>query len=292
MTDKSEQLTRESSEIQSNSLDSDKSVAEGYAQPPVIEETQKLHPVKAIEFLPEVETPLPGPLVGYTKKAPDQKRSPAKFFKRQDSASMRMLQDHCRQLCLSLFFRDEYPVRSLGFTSSIEGEGKSFLALITARILAHDSTNPVVLVDCNWEHSSLSESFDIPTTPGLAEWLRGDCDEEDIRYQVDHNLTVIPAGNGSQDAVKLLKQAQLQGLLKLFRRTDELFIVDLPPILTTGYGTLAAGLLESIVVVARAQAVPDSMVAETCKQLKDLPIHGIILNQGASRVPHWIRQLL
>ena len=122
--------------------------------------------------------------------------------------------------------------------------------------------------------------------------MRGDCVEEDIRYQVGHNLTVIPAGNGSQDAVKLLKQAQVHGLLKLFRRTDELFIVDLPPILTTGYGTLAAGLLESIIVVARAQAVPDSMVADTCKQLKDMPIHGIILNQGACRKPYWIRQLL
>jgi Mrp family chromosome partitioning ATPase len=277
--------------MQGDPTDSDKSVAEDHTQPPVIEETQKLHSVRAMEFLPEAETPIPTPSVGYTKKAPDQKRQPGKF-KRPDSASVRMLRDQCRQLCLSLFFREDYPVRSLGFTSSIGGEGKSFLALVTARILAHDSNNPVVLVDCNWEHPNLNEFFDIPTTPGLAEWMRGDCDEEDIRYQVDHNLTVIPAGSGSQDAVKLLKQAQHHGLLKLFRRTDELFIVDLPPILTTGYGTLAAGLLESIVVVARAQATPESMVAETCKQLKDTPIHGIILNQGASSVPHWIRQLL
>jgi hypothetical protein len=34
------------------------------------------------------------------------------------------------------------------------------------------------------------------------------------------------------------------------------------------------------------------MIAETCAQLKDLPIHGLILNQGDSRIPRWLRQLL
>ena len=290
MSDKSEQLTTENAEKRNDAMGLDKAIIENLEQSPV-EETQKLQTVKTMEFLQEVETPIPMSPVERSKKASHQKRQPVKFTKR-DTTSSRMLQDHCRQLCLALFFCEDCPVRSLGFTSSIEGEGKSFLALTTARVLAHDSSNPVVLVDCNWEHPSLNETFDIPTTPGLAEWLRGDCDEEDVRYQVGHNLTVIPAGNGSQDAVKLLKQVQNHGLLKLFRRTDELFIVDLPPILTTGYGKLAAGVLESIVVVARAQTVPDSMVAETCKQLKDIPVHGIVLNQGRSRIPAWIRQIL
>ena len=78
--------------------------------------------------------------------------------------------------------------------------------------------------------------------PGLAEWLRGTCSEDDIRYQVERNLTVIPAGNGSYDAVKLLNQLSAHGLQKAFKHTHELYIVDLPPIITTGYGSLAAGL--------------------------------------------------
>jgi protein-tyrosine kinase len=203
-----------------------------------------------------------------------------------------MLQEHCRQLCLSLFYREQAPIRSLGFTSSIAGEGKSFVAAVTAQGLARDSREPVTLVECNWDHPSQHEYFGIPATPGLAEWLWGTCEEEAIRYQVESNLTVIPAGHGAHNAVKLLQQIQQQGLLHLFAHAEGFYIIDLPPIITSGYGSLAASLPESLVLVVRAQVIPESMVVETCTQLKDVPIHGIILNQGDSRIPRWLRQLL
>jgi Mrp family chromosome partitioning ATPase len=236
----------------------------------------------------DLSSALPG--VVESKKTRGKKPQPAKSTKR-DEANARMLQEGCRQLCLSLFYREHAPVRSLGFTSSIDGEGKSFLASVTAQVLAHDSSKPVTLVECDWEHPTQHEYFGIPATPGLAEWLRGTCDEDDIRHQVDENLTVIPAGNGSQDAVKLLNQVLQHGLQNTLKHTNDLYIVDLPPIITTGYGSLAAGLLESIVIVVRAQVISESMVVETCMQLKDAPIHGIILNQDESRIPNWIRQL-
>jgi Mrp family chromosome partitioning ATPase len=241
--------------------------------------------------MPVVDTPLPTDEVVHTKKAHKKKPQPAQSNK-QDKTNANMLEESCRQLCLSLFFREHAPVRSLGFTSSIDGEGKSFLALVTAQMLAHDSSEPITLIECNWEHPTLHERFGIPSTPGLADWLRGTCNEDDIRYRVDDNLTVIPAGYGSQDAVKLLKQIRQYSFLKIFEHSNGLFIVELPPIISTGYGSLAAGLLESIVIVVRAQVTPDSMVAKTCAQLNDLPVHGIILNQGESRIPRWIRQLL
>jgi Mrp family chromosome partitioning ATPase len=78
----------------------------------------------------------------------------------------------------------------------------------------------------------------------------------------------------------------------MFKRSNDLYILDLPPVLTTGYGVMAASLLESIVVVVRAQVIPDTMIAETCSQLKDLSVHGIIINQGQSLIPGWIRQML
>jgi len=203
-----------------------------------------------------------------------------------------MIQERCRQLCLSLFFREHAPIRSLGFTSSISGEGKSFLALMNAQLLAHDSGIPVTLVECNWEHPTLHEHFSIPRTPGLAEWIRGACNDYDIRYQVDDNLSVIPAGDGSQDAVKLLKHIQHAGLLKTFARSNELFIVDLPPIITTGYGSLAASLVEALIIVVHAGVTPDGLIAQASAQLKDLRVHGILLNQVESRIPSWIRRIL
>lgn len=225
------------------------------------------------------------------EKTHGKKPLPTQFNKR-DKAHAHMLIERCRHLNNSLFYREMAPVRSVGFTSSIEGEGKSFLASATAQVLSQDSIEPVVLLECNWQHPTLHEYFGIPANPGLAEWLRGSCAEDEIHHQVASNLTVIPAGNGSHDAVKLLNRLYKQGLQKAFKHHQALYIVDLPPILTTGYGSLAARLPESIVVVVRAQVVPDRMVVETCSQLTASTIHGIILNQTKSHIPRWLRQLL
>lgn len=261
-------------------------------QEPSTDETQKLQRPLSIELQRIVETPVPLPPPSVIQKKASASRVSATRRTKHDSAAARMVQERCRQLCFSLFFREHAPVRSLGFTSSIEGEGKSFLSLTTARVLAHDASEPVTLVECNWERPGLHEYFGIPATPGLAEFLRGSCSEDDIRYQVEDNLTVIPAGDGSQDAMKLLKPIQQVGLRNLFAKKNSLMVVDLPPVLTAGYGPLAASLLETVIIVVHAQIISENMLEETYSLIKNLPVHGVILNQRESRIPFWIRQLL
>ncbi|GHO43284.1 hypothetical protein KSX_14470 [Ktedonospora formicarum] len=211
----------------------------------------------------------------------------------EELANLHALKERCRQMCLSIFFRRDTTINSIGFTSSIPGEGKSFLASIAALSLSQDSSVPVTLIECNWEHPSLHEVFGCDATPGLAEWLRGECGDNDMRRQIAQNLTVIPAGSGKQDAVRLLQQMRGDGLKNLLSpRHEQLLLVDLPPVVTAGYGSLAATLVDTLIVVVRAGVTTDRMIAETCEQLKDLPLQGIIMNQMQSKIPNWIRQLL
>lgn len=243
-----------------------------------------------------VETPLPGPLPNGTEPKPPQKvrKASVRFHSipKHDLANARGLQDRCRQVCISLFLDKQAPVRSLGITSPVAGEGKTFLSLLMAGTLANDSSNPVTLVECNWEHPSVHEYFALSPTPGLAEWLRQECSESDIRHQVSQNLTIIPAGDGKQDAVKLLQQMRQKSLIDTFVHRNELVLVDLPSIVTTAYGSLATSLVESLIIVIRAGKTPEAFITETTSQLKDLPVHGLILNQITSHIPGWIRQIL
>lgn len=209
-----------------------------------------------------------------------------------DHLAASALRERCRQLYAATFFREQHPVRSLGFTSAIGGEGKTYLARMTAAVLADEQTAPITLLECNWDHPSFYEDFGIPPTPGLAEWLRGQCHSSRIRHQVGPNLTVIPAGEGGPDAMRLLRQFRQNGLLTSLIALHELVVVDLPPIITTGYGVLAASLVDGLIVVVQSGATPDHFIAETLERLKGLPIEGLILNQVKSRIPHWIRQLL
>jgi Mrp family chromosome partitioning ATPase len=247
-------------------------------------------------FPPGIETPLPPslPTPAHPIGVPQKPGTGAKRSEgaKRDTANAAMVQEQCRHLCISLFLRERSPVRSLGFTSSLRGEGKSFLAMITARMLAKDNNAPVTLLECDWAHPCLHEHFGFGQTPGLAEWLRGECSEMAIRHEVGNNLTVIPAGNGQENAVKLLQRMRQKPVADLFGHSDELLVVDLPAIIPSAYGVLAADLVESLVVVVRAGVTPGSLVRETCVQLKDAQVHGLLLNQMRSQVPRWIRKIM
>lgn len=259
----------------------------------------------SVPFPTPIETPLPNPLPALTDSShtavsvPAVKQAGKPFRKdkglaprvKRDMAAAHQVREQCRQMCIALFLREQSPIRSLGFTSSIRGEGKTFLSVIAAGELAKDSNEPVTLLECNWDNPGLHDYFHLSPTPGLAEWLRGECSEMAIRHQVDQNLTVIPAGDGRRDAVKLLKQMQQHHLHSLFANRNELLIVDLPPVMASAYGVLAASLVDTLVVVVRASVTPGQVVAETCAQLKDSTVYGLLLNQIQSQVPGWIRQL-
>ena len=248
-------------------------------------------------LLPDLDIPLPDvlPRTSHTSyplwsQKKTNKRTQAKA--ERDAMNARMAQDRCRKVCCSLFFREQAPVRSLGFTSSIRGEGKSFLSMITAEMLAQDSSEPVTLLECNWDHACFSDHFGFAPAPGLAEWLRGECAEEDIRHKVASNLTVIPAGNARRQNVKLLQKIRQKGLHHLFAQSSELLVVDLPAMAISGDGVLAATLVESLIMVVRVGVTPDDLIAATCQQLKDLPVQGLLLNQVKSNIPRWLRQIL
>jgi protein-tyrosine kinase len=263
--------------------------------------TGRLPDLPGAEPLPPAPTALvmrPGLPASPVEKTSERKaerqvaRSLPKAISRRDATQVRRIQEECRKVCLALFFREPVATRSLGFTSALAGEGKSFLSMVTAGVLAADTVEPVVLVECNWEHPVLHEFFDVPSQPGLAEWLRQECGEVEIRHRVGPNLIVIPAGEGARDPVRLLQRLREKSAAGVFSDRPERYIFDLPPVISAAYGELAAGIVESVIVVVRSGVTPDSVVADACARLKDLPVEGIVLNQVESQIPQWIQRML
>lgn len=205
---------------------------------------------------------------------------------------MALLETQCVKLSLSLLARANNPAKSVGFTSAVSGEGKSFLATLTATALARQSHMPITLVDCNWEHPTLHSTFGIPDSPGLAEWLRLECSLDDIRHIVSSGLTVIPAGVANDDTVALTGALKAAGLQALLTHPDEVLIVDMAPVLTTSYGALLSQQLDSVLLVVRAGSTWDSYIQEASYELSASPVEGIVLNATRSRIPQWLQRML
>jgi Mrp family chromosome partitioning ATPase len=217
---------------------------------------------------------------------------PALPSTRQPKELVQELRTRCKQLGVSLFFQDEAAVRSLGFTSAIGGEGKSFLARLMAEVMAENSSVPITLLECNWENPTLSSIYNLPLAPGLSEWLCGQCPLEAIRRQVGRSLTIIPAGNSTFNATQLLRTFQQKGVHSVLANPNEVLIIDLPATVTTAYGPFAAQLADALILVVRMGVTPESFVLEARHYLKDSHMYGVIFNQVASRIPHWLRRIL
>src|SRR5215471_15157737 len=90
------------------------------------DETQKLIPLKRVATA-ELSAVRP-PQVPQKPGTRKRRRS----IPKRDVSNVHVLTEQCRQIYLSTFFRENAAVRSLGFTSSLDGEGKSFLSIMTA----------------------------------------------------------------------------------------------------------------------------------------------------------------
>lgn len=181
--------------------------------------------------------------------------------------------------------------RILGITSPFGGEGKSLLAAVIALSLARASHKRTVLIEGTWQRPALSALFDLPDGPGLADWLRGRCDESSILHTVGDRLVVIPAGNADGNELLLLNRLQSVGISAL-AGPDDYVIVDLPSVLSTSAARLATGLVERVIVVARAGVTPLPAIIDTCEQLRHVVLQGVVLNQVESAIPRWLQRIL
>jgi Mrp family chromosome partitioning ATPase len=198
----------------------------------------------------------------------------------------------CKQLALSLFFQGQTSVRSLGFTSAIAGEGKTFLTRLTAELIAQENSMPVTLLECNWENPTFSSAYNLTPGPGLSDWLVGHCQLSVICRQVTSNLTVIPVGDSPYNATQLVRTFQQRGTHSVLTKPNEILLIDLPATVSTAYGSFAAQLADALILVIHRGVTPEPFVTEACHSLKDLPVHGIVFNQVRSRIPQWLRRIL
>jgi Mrp family chromosome partitioning ATPase len=209
-----------------------------------------------------------------------------------ESRTVTQLRLELQRTCLPLFFAEQSPIRTLGLTSAVAGEGKTSVAWLMSYTLASSSRRPVVLVECDWERPTFSRDLGLPASPGLAEYLSGVNKLAEIRYPFLPNLTVIPAGLGGVDALTALAQLQQEDLHDRLADPDDLLILDLPSVLDSTYGMIAARLAESLLLVVRAGGTPSSLVGHACEALQHLQVEGIILNKVQTRIPRWLQRLL
>lgn len=152
----------------------------------------------------------------------------------------------------------------LAVTSSVQGEGKTMLAVSLARSAAL-SNQRVLLVDADMRLGRVHKALDIPATPGLADYLAEPNGKEIASlWQSDPStrLKVLPCGRQGYKAGVLLQSGHLGRAMEGLRQQFDLIVIDTPPVLPVAdFGTLVEVADAALFIVDWSRMRPDVIEA-------------------------------
>ncbi len=197
--------------------------------------------------------------------------------------SRSVIAEQIRTLRTNLQFLRSNAVDSqvLLFTSSISGEGKSFVSLNLGASLAMVG-RPTVILEMDLRKPGLRKSVDIQNTAGITNYLIGEATLEEVLQPVPgyENYFIIPSGPLPPNPSELLSGPGLEKLITELRKDFDYVIIDSPPIGLVTDAQLIAPYADATLFMVRHDVTPKNNLRMIETLYKEQRFHklNIILN--------------
>ena len=178
------------------------------------------------------------------------------------------------------------PVKSILVTSSISGEGKSFISANLAVAFAQSGLK-VLLVDCDMRCGRQHTIFDLENGKGLSNLLLDDVSNKYKSYiqktKID-NLSLLPMGVVPPNPTELLASDKNKKLYEVLTSKYDLVIYDGIPLLDLTDSLIMAELVDKIVIVSAYKQTPMDFLKKTSRGLENFKnkIAGVVVNKMPS----------
>ena len=179
-----------------------------------------------------------------------------------------------------IFGREKGP-RVILFTSSMSGEGKSFISSNIATALAMTGRKTVIL-ELDLRKPKIAKYLKLKNRTGLSNYFIGQAAKEEIISEsgVHENLYVITSGPIPPNPAELLEQKGMDDLISWLRTQFDEIIIDTPPIGLVTDALILARLADASIYVVRHGVTLKSQVLaiEDLNRAKKFPKLNIIHN--------------
>lgn len=174
-------------------------------------------------------------------------------------------------------------------TSSMPGEGKTFVSINLAISLAMELDRTVLLVDADVSRPSVLKRLGLPTSPGLLDILTDPAlGVSDVLLRTNiPKLSLLPAGRAQSRATELLASDAMVRLLEELasRYADRILVFDAPPLLPSTESRVLATHMGQVVFVVEANHTSQKTVEQALATIEQCPLVMPLLNKiGRSEV--------
>jgi capsular exopolysaccharide synthesis family protein len=212
---------------------------------------------------------------GWLRQTP---RLIARYVLKRPSSSFAEALNSLRIGLLTLDGRE--PPKSILFTSSYPGEGKTTLAIAFARLLARQGRK-VILVDADVRRAHVDDAVELRPRAGLIELLAREAALPEVLAQDPLSpLTIIAAGRGKAKVQTIIDQAALSRLVTQLGQSYDFVVIDGAPILVVSDVRILARVVDATLFVVRWSETAQGDVRSALAQLADAGarVAGVVLN--------------
>jgi capsular exopolysaccharide synthesis family protein len=170
--------------------------------------------------------------------------------------------------------------RTLVFTSSMPGEGKTTTTANLALTMAASGSSVVVL-EGDLRRPRLLEYMGMEGSIGLTNVLIGEADIDDVLQPFGDSLTVLGAGTIPPNPSELLGSQAMAHLLATLEERFDYVIIDAPPLLPVTDAAVLARLADGAIVVAGSKLIKREQLGRALQNLYNVDAHvlGLVLNR-------------
>jgi polysaccharide biosynthesis transport protein len=171
----------------------------------------------------------------------------------------------------------------IGLTSSLPNEGKSSVAMATARLAAQSGAK-TLLIDCDLKNPTLSRSLAPKPTGGLLDLLRGHGQLDKIKW-IDPvtGMDFIPASTKVRlpNSSEFLASPQARQLFETLRSNYDYIFVDFAPLMPIVDVRAAAHLVDGYIFVVEWGKTRIDFVEQALRSARGVYDHllGVVLNK-------------
>jgi polysaccharide chain length determinant protein (PEP-CTERM system associated) len=175
------------------------------------------------------------------------------------------------------------PIRSIMVTSTVPGEGKTWVATNLAFSMSCLPNLRVLLVDADLRGAGLGSLLKVNTKKGLSDYLVNGTNLHSVRCQLEPNLAFVPTRQWDDDSAKLLSSQRMHEFLEESFRDHDLVVLDAPPVLALADAQVLTALVDAVILVVRAGWPPFDLARDAIALLKP-KIVGLVVN-GMKGIP-------
>lgn len=171
------------------------------------------------------------------------------------------------------FLRMDLDIKNILVTSSVKGEGKTFIACNIAKAYSQIKKK-VLLVDCDLRNPSVHKVLEIAYGKGLAEMIiagyETGTDHDYCEYIINYkdSLDVIISGIVPPNPSELLSSKRIEAIFNHFKEIYDVIILDTPPILLVSDALSLQKHMDGVLMVVKYGFTTNEMLRKSNQVFK------------------------